>query len=60
MTEETKEKDHFILYIALIAAAIISVILAIKSSETDKFSPIKAQVAEELKLMNIRVLKDYE
>ncbi len=60
MTEETKEKDYFILYIALIAAAIISVILAIKSSETDKFSPIKAQVAEELKLMNIRVLKDYE
>ncbi len=60
MTEETKEKDYFILYITLIAVIIISVILAIKSSETDKFSPIKAQVAEELKLMNIRVLKDYE
>ena len=60
MVEETKEKDYFILYIALIAVVFISVILAVKSSENDKFSPIKEQVAEELKLMNIRVLKDYE
>ncbi len=60
MTEETKEKDHFILYTALVAIVFVSVILAVKSSETDKFSPIRAQVAEELKLMNIRVLKDYE
>jgi ABC-type proline/glycine betaine transport system permease subunit len=60
MTEETKEKDYFILYIALTAAIFIGVLLAIKSSESDKFAPIKAQVAEELKLMDIRVLKDYE
>jgi hypothetical protein len=60
MTEETKEKDHFILYTVLVAIVFVSVILAVKSSETDKFSPIRAQVAEELKLMNIRVLKDYE
>lgn len=60
MTEETKEKDYFILYITLTAAIIIGVLLAIKSSESDKFAPIRAQVAEELRLMDIRVLKDYE
>ncbi len=60
MTEETKEKDYFILYIALTAAVMIGVLLAVKSSESDKFAPIKERVAEELKLMDIRVIKDYE
>lgn len=60
MIEETKEKDYFILYIALTAAVFIGVLLAVKSSESDKFAPIRAQVEEELNLMDIRVLKDYE
>ena len=61
MTEETQEKDYFILYISLTAAVLIGVLLAVKSSENDKFAPIKAQLVEEIKLMDIRVIKqDYE
>ncbi|MCK4841099.1 MAG: hypothetical protein KAT04_04365 [Methylococcales bacterium] len=61
MTEETKEKDYFVLYIALTAAVFIGALLAVKSSENDKFAPIKAQLVEERNLMDIRVTKqDYE
>ena len=61
MIEQTLEKDYSVLYIALTAAVLIGVLLAIKSSETDKFAPIKAQLVEEIKLMDIRVIKqDYE
>ncbi|MCK5477367.1 MAG: hypothetical protein KAI44_00470 [Methylococcales bacterium] len=61
MTEETQEKDYFILYIALTAAVFIGALLAVKSSENDKFAPIKAQLVEEINLMDIRVTKlDYE
>jgi hypothetical protein len=56
MTDETKEKDNFVLYIAIIAAIFIAALLIVKSSENDKFAPIKAQVAEELRLMDIRIL----
>jgi hypothetical protein len=56
MSEEIKEKDNSILYIALAATVFIGVLLAVKSSETDKFAPIKAQLNEENKMMNIRVL----
>ena len=56
MNEEIKEKDNFILYTALVAVVFIGALLAVKSSENDKFAPIKAQVKEELRLMNIRVL----
>ena len=56
MNEETKEKDNFILYVALLAAVLIGVLLAVKSSESDKFAPIKEQINEEHRLMNIRVL----
>ncbi len=56
MTAETKEKDNFVLYIAIIAAIFIAALLIVKSSENDKFAPIKAQVAEELRLMDIRIL----
>jgi len=56
MSEEAKEKDYFILYIGLTAIVLISVLLAVKSSETDKFAPIKNQLMEEQRLMNIRVL----
>ena len=61
MIEETKEKDYFVLYITLTAAVFIGALLAIKSSENDKFAPIKAQLVEERNLMDIRVTKlDYE
>jgi hypothetical protein len=60
MTEDIKEKDYFILYIALTAAVLISVLLMIKSSEADKFAPIRAQLDQERLQMNIRVLNDYE
>ncbi len=61
MTEEIKEKDYFILYVALIAATFIGILLVVKSSETDKFAPIKERLAEERNLMDIRVIKkDYE
>ena len=61
MTEETQEKDYFVLYVALLATIIVSVLLAVKSSEDDKFAPIKEQLVEERNLMDIRVIKlDYE
>ena len=61
MIEEAQEKDYFILYIALTAAVFIGVLLMVKSSEDDKFAPIKAQLVEERNLMDIRVTKqDYE
>ncbi len=60
MTEDIKEKDYFILYISLTAAVLIGVLLMIKSSEADKFAPIRAQLDQERLQMNIRVLNDYE
>ncbi|MBE0470585.1 MAG: hypothetical protein IBX55_13890 [Methyloprofundus sp.] len=59
MTEATKEKDYSVLYIALAAIIFVSVLLVVKSSETDKFAPIKEQLDEENRLMNIRVLNNY-
>ena len=56
MTEEIQEKDNSILYIALVATIFIAVLLAVKSSESDKFAPIRDQIKEEHRLMNIRVL----
>lgn len=56
MADETKEKDNFVLNIVIIAAIFITALLIVKGSESDKFAPIKAQAAEELRLMNIRVL----
>lgn len=56
MTEEIKEKDNFVLNVALVAAVLICVLLAVKSSENDKFAPIKDQLIEESRLMDIRVL----
>ncbi len=56
-TEDNQQKDHFWLYVATVAALAISTILMVKQSENEKFDPIRQQVEEELKLMNIRVLK---
>jgi hypothetical protein len=57
MTEETQQKDYFWLYVAGIAALAIGTLLMVKQNETEKFDPIRKQVNEELRLMNIRVLK---
>ena len=55
--EEKPEKDNFVFYVALIAFLAIGTILMIKKTETDKFAPIRDQVNEEIKQMNVRVLK---
>ncbi len=61
MLTETQEKDHFILYVVLTAVVCIGVLITVKISENNKFAPIKAQLEEEQRLMNIRVIKqDYE
>ncbi len=57
MTEEIQQKDYFWLYVAGVAALAISTLLMVKQNETKKFDPIREQVNEELRLMNIRVLK---
>lgn len=53
---EVQQKDRSILYIALTAVLAVSVIVAVKKNENDKYAPIKAQQDAELRLMNIRVL----
>ncbi len=62
MSEEIKEKDNFILYVATVAIVFIAVLLTVKSSEDDKFAPIKKQLNDEYRQMDIRVLskEDYE
>lgn len=61
MTEQTApEKDHFVLYLAIATIALVGVILAVKLNENEKFEPIKQQLAEEQKQMNIRIVKEYE
>lgn len=61
MTEQAiKEKDHFVLYMVIATVALVGVIIAVKLSENEKFEPIKQQIAEEHKQMNIRVIKEYE
>lgn len=61
MTEVIKEKDYFVLYVALTAAFFIGILLVVKSSENEKFAPIKEQLVQERQVMDIRVLRqDYE
>ena len=59
MSENEEEKDNSMIYIALVAIVAVSVLLAVKSSEADKLAPIKQQLDEETRLMNVRVLSDY-
>ena len=56
MTTEIQEKDYSMFYIALVAIIFVGVLLVVKGSESDKFAPIKNQINEEHRLMNIRVL----
>lgn len=61
MSEETiKQKDHFVLYMVIATVALVGAIFAVKLSENEKFEPIKQQIAEEHKQMNIRVINEYE
>lgn len=54
------EKDNFWFYVGTLAVLLITVVLMVKQTETEKFVPIKELVNEELNSMNIRVLKNYE
>jgi hypothetical protein len=60
MTEVKQEKDNFVLYVVLATAVVVGAILAVKMSENEKFAPIKDQIAEENRLMNIRVIGNRE
>ncbi|PPD22610.1 MAG: hypothetical protein CTY22_00520 [Methylomonas sp.] len=56
--EQKQEKDHFVLYLSLIVVALVGVILAVKSAESEKFAPIRAEIGEEMAQMNIRVIAE--
>ncbi|MFU8789011.1 MAG: hypothetical protein ACNA7G_08275 [Methylobacter sp.] len=56
MNEEEQTKDKFWLYVAGTVIALLVTIGLVKQSENEKFAPIKQQLEEETKLMNIRVL----
>ena len=60
MTEVKQEKDNFVLYVVLVTAVVVGAILAVKMSENEKLAPIKDQIAEENRLMNIRVIANRE
>lgn len=55
--EETK--DYFWIYVAGFTLALVGAVVMAKLSENEKFEPIKQQLAEEAKQMNIRVIKEY-
>jgi hypothetical protein len=60
MNQQTPEKDNFVLYLSLATIALVGVLLAVKLNENEKFAPIKQQLDEENRLMNIRVIKERE
>ena len=55
----TEQKDRFWLYIAGITAVLVAVVGMVKLSENEKYSPIEQQQAEEIKSLNLRVIKEY-
>ena len=57
---QQEEKDYFWFYIGSLVVVLVTIILIVKKTESDKFAPIKALINEENASMNIRVLKDYE
>jgi hypothetical protein len=60
MNQQPPEKDNFVLYLSLATIALVGVLLAVKLNENEKFAPIKQQLDEENRLMNIRVIKERE
>lgn len=57
---ESAKKDYFILYLTLATVALVGAILAVKMSENEKFEPIKQQIVEENRQMNIRIIGERE
>lgn len=57
---EHKEKDNFILYMSLATVVLVGAILAVKLNENEKFEPIKQQIIEENRQMNIRIIGERE
>lgn len=55
---EPVKKDHFILYMVLGTTVLVGAILAVKLSENEKFEPIKQQIIEENRQMNIRIISE--
>jgi hypothetical protein len=60
MSEEDIKHDRFWLYVGGTVFALLVTIAVVKKSENEKFAPIKEQIAEENRQMNIRVIADYE
>jgi hypothetical protein len=56
MSETQPQKDYFWLYIGSLAAVLITVILMVKTSESEKYSKIQQIEDEQKALMNIRVI----
>lgn len=56
MNEVAQQKDKFWLYVGAITLTLVTVLILVKMSEDEKFAPIKQQVEEELRQMNVRVL----
>lgn len=57
--QSSKDKDLFWVYVGLVTLALVIAVVLAKLSENEKFDPIRAQKAEELAQMNIRVIKEY-
>lgn len=57
--QNSKDKDLFWVYVGLATLALVIAVVLAKLSENEKFDPIRAQKAEELAQMNIRVIKEY-
>lgn len=57
---QVEEKDHFVLYLVLATIVMVSAILAVKFNENEKFEPIKQQLEEENRQMNIRIIGERE
>lgn len=51
--------DYFWVYVLGFTIALVGVIALVKLSESEKYAPIKQQLAEDARQMNIRVLRDY-
>ena len=56
MIQEEPKKDRFWLYVGLFTSSLVAVLLMVKMNENEKFEPIKQQLIEEEKQMNIRVI----
>lgn len=60
MNEQVEQttKDHFVLYMVLATVVLVGAILAVKLNENEKFEPIKQQIIEENRQMNIRIISE--